>query len=434
MKNLSAICIILTLFWVGCEDSTEPVITIELDTTSPSVISPLDNEIIRDANMISIRWQSAVGALSYDLEVSTDLNFTVIAYSVSLADTSATTTALTQSNHYWRVKGKNDIGEETEWSDIRNFSIEGPIAPEQNIPSKGTIISDTLTPVFGWRSSQHAVNYHFVISSSTAFSDTIISDILSDTSTVTSVLSEGWQYWQVRAQNAVGFWSDWSDIRSVRIGAPQALVADFVPVPAGTYTFGQNDETRSIDYDYDIMKYDVTNEQYLIYLEEAKAALDVFISGNLVMGTYAGDDNNPAGDYLFYTLGDTPNANYGLFNWDGSSFLLNDNQYENHPVVEVSWFGANAFAKFYGLHLPDEFEWEKAARGNTGADYPWGEDFGADITDNANYAASGFNGTNSVGYYNGLNNTTDSPSPFGAYDMAGNVWNMTTYSGAQLTD
>ena len=106
-----------------------------------------------------------------------------------------------------------------------------------------------------------------------------------------------------------------------------------------------------------------------------------------------------------------------------------DSSYASHPVVFVTWFGAWAFAKHYNLRLPTEQEWEKAARGNTGYDYPWGDTI---AQGDANYWQSGdpcTEGTTPVGYYNGSLygsfQTTNRPSPYGAYDMAGNVWEWT---------
>lgn len=54
--------------------------------------------------------------------------------------------------------------------------------------------------------------------------------------------------------------------------------------------------------------------------------------------------------------------------------------YEDHPVVSVSWFGAEEFCKHYGLRLPTEAEWEYAAGGPEHTKYPWGKVMDENLT------------------------------------------------------
>jgi iron(II)-dependent oxidoreductase len=168
--------------------------------------------------------------------------------------------------------------------------------------------------------------------------------------------------------------------------------SEMAKVPKGSFLYGEDKKARTIDQDYLIDIFPVTNEQYRHFLEK---------------GGYQKKE-------LWLEEGwkwkEQERVSQPLF-WEDEKWNKPD-----HPVVGVSWFEAEAYAKWAGKRLPSEEEWEKAARGTEGREYPWGDEFDKE---KCNSEASGFSRTTSVTkYVNGL-------SPYGCYDMAGNVWEWT---------
>lgn len=114
-------------------------------------------------------------------------------------------------------------------------------------------------------------------------------------------------------------------------------------------------------------------------------------------------------------------------NWE-DTWLMSQPGAENLPVTHVTWEGANAYCQYANRRLPTEAQWEKAARGTDGSNYPWGD-----------YWTSGSSREMCAEYINtsecGLGRTVEvgqhekGMSVYGAYNMAGNVteWVADTY-------
>lgn len=189
-------------------------------------------------------------------------------------------------------------------------------------------------------------------------------------------------------------------------GTPMMLI------PAGEFqmgsSYGAGDEkpvhTAYTDAFY-MDKYEITNAQYARFLNEYGKTT-----------AYNGDLEKH--EFLYINELSGIERIKGLFSPKPG--------YENHPVIQVTWYGASAYASYYGKRLPTEAEWEKAARGGlAGMQYPWGDvvpdgthsNF-ADRSTNDEWsdrvAYDGYPYTAPVGSY--------MPNGYGLHDMAGNVW------------
>lgn len=159
-------------------------------------------------------------------------------------------------------------------------------------------------------------------------------------------------------------------------------------IPAGKFLAGDEEFEVELPSFY-LGIHPVTNSQYALFLNDQKLNENELIEWILL-------DNHSC----FIR---SSNSGYETFAGKG-----------NHPVVQVSWRGATAYCNWVGGRLPRELEWEKAARSADGRQYPWGDDW--DQSKCRNDENRGGDTTCGVwGYAEGC-------SPFGLYQMSGNVW------------
>ena len=94
----------------------------------------------------------------------------------------------------------------------------------------------------------------------------------------------------------------------------------------------------------------------------------------------------------------------------------------NEPVVEITWADADAYCAWLSkeieadVRLPNEAEWERAARGNTDYKYPWGNDWSDEAVPNSK----------TKGTILPVRSLDKGRSPFGVYEMLGSVWEWTS--------
>jgi formylglycine-generating enzyme required for sulfatase activity len=174
-------------------------------------------------------------------------------------------------------------------------------------------------------------------------------------------------------------------------GAPALPRADRVKIPAGPFiqgsTHGEEDErparTRTLPA-FSIDRTEVTRGDYARCLAAGRCR----------------------------SVPGAPNA--GAVGAAGSDARL--------PMANVTWSDAQAFCRFAGGRLPSEAEWEKAARGTDGREYPWGSEALCDRANWGNFDGEGPCAGHNPGHPVAVGQYPAGASPYGVLDLGGNVW------------
>jgi sulfatase modifying factor 1 len=179
---------------------------------------------------------------------------------------------------------------------------------------------------------------------------------------------------------------------------------EMVYVPEGEFLYGEIREKVSLTA-YWIDKTPVTNDEFT----------------NFVRATGYITTAEKKGTGCANIHGKWEDIHGATWRYPGGYELGEIKNMERHPVVQVSWDDAMAYARWAGKRLPTEQEWEKAARGVDGREYPWGDQEPTRELCNFNQHEGR---TTPCGKY-----SPQGDSPFGCVDMSGNVWEWTMSEG-----
>lgn len=169
---------------------------------------------------------------------------------------------------------------------------------------------------------------------------------------------------------------------------------EMVHIKGGAFTMGStypedNNSPHEVKVgDFQISKYEITNNQYVEFLKEYDSPV-----------VKSGEN---AGEPLYYEC-----------NW-GIQKGMPVKGYESYPAIYITWYGANEYCKWAGGRLPTEEEWEYAARGGMYGNKHYFYSGGMNIDSVAWYASNSEGKPHPVG--------TKLPNELGLYDMSGNVW------------
>jgi len=338
-----------------------------------------------------------------------------------------------------------------------------PVVPTDPVPADGAAdVSELGDVVLGWTGTDPAgesLVYDVYFGASRSGMERKAEGQAEASYTVTGPFARNAHYfWRVVARDRTG------------VSAPSPIWGFNTPVdrdtvPAGYFFMGdtlQHPDPENLAVvnplwhpgnpmrlaaDLSIDRFLVTNQQFADFLNQMLDRERLWLNSDQVY--------NDGRDTLLAVISPRDVDSDLSFSVADSSFVVAEGR-GSFPIVQVTWFGADAYARFQGRRLPTEAEWEKAARGTAddlwgsrvyeisgepvvvglGYPYPWGPWNGEADLARGNYRSSGDPyesagrvRTTPVGFYDGSVRggfaTADGASPYGVMDLSGNVWEWT---------
>lgn len=220
---------------------------------------------------------------------------------------------------------------------------------------------------------------------------------------------------------------DWTTNDNGTGDASLVVNIEKVRIPAGTFQMGSPDSDPNaksdekprhwvrLTRDFYMGKYEVTRVQFAAFLNAT--GVQPPTTKSYVMGNVEGYGEQRL--FMLNRFGWTPKWNEETSKWEATDDI---------PMVNVTWYGAKAFADWVGGRLPTEAEWEYACRAGTETYFFFGDDYSL-LGDYAVYSDNQENnGPSRVG--------SKKPNPWGLYDMYGNIdeWCLDGYSDYPTAD